>query len=51
MESGPRGDPMYEAGRSGFWSLRTCWEFGWEPKFTELGEIVRTAWEWRRRRA
>jgi len=29
---------MYEAGRSGFRSLRTCWEFGWEPKFTELGD-------------
>jgi len=29
---------MYEAGRSGFRSLRTCWEFGWKPKFTELGD-------------
>jgi len=29
---------MYETGRSGFRSLRTCWEFGWEPKFTELGD-------------
>ena len=43
---------MYEAGRSGFRSLRICWEFGWKPKFsvlfTELGEIVRTAWERKR---
>ena len=33
---------MYETGRSGFRSLRTCWEFGWRPKFsvlfTELGD-------------
>ncbi|HHE47630.1 MAG TPA: NAD-dependent epimerase/dehydratase family protein, partial [Candidatus Acetothermia bacterium] len=33
---------MYEAGRSGFRSLRICWEFGWKPKFsvlfTELGD-------------
>jgi len=29
---------MYEAGRSGFRFLRTCWEFGWKPKFTELGD-------------
>ena len=24
-------------------------ELGWKPRFTELREIVRTAWEWRRR--
>ena len=24
-------------------------ELGWKPNFTELGEIVRTAWECRRR--
>ena len=29
---------MCEAGRSGFRSLRTCWEFGWKPRFTELGD-------------
>lgn len=23
-------------------------DLGWQPKFTELDEIVRTAWEWRR---
>ena len=39
---------MYEAGRSGFRSLRICWEFGWKPKFSVLGEIVRTAWERKR---
>jgi len=25
-------------------------ELGWEPRFTDLKEIVRTAWERRRRR-
>jgi len=24
-------------------------ELGWEPRFTDLKEIMRTAWEWRRR--
>ena len=24
-------------------------ELGWEPRFTALDEIVRTAWEWHRR--
>ena len=26
-------------------------ELGWEPQFTELEEIVRTAWEWMKRQA
>jgi len=27
-----------------------CKELGWKPRFTGLGEIVWTAWEWRRTR-